>query len=441
MYTIFHRSSRRLSSLGLALTLMLLIVTGCSKSNVDDSLQLLSTVPADAGMVSVINLDVLVRQSGGNVSDGSLQQADALNSMAAQYLKGHDLEVAKWLLSPGSGVECSSAVLFYYKNRPYLYALIADESALRAGIDRLWPGEWQTSGKTSHKEQVAIRDGRVLLLPDFDASLAETFANLSEPSSFRSNPYAETLAKSTDALSLWSTLDALWTDSGLSFSDLTLARMAMNMAFKNPKYLTASANISEGGLSTSVNVLDTDLRPARCELALSRLDTKLISAFGGNANCVIAIAVSQKLVKQLVQLGSSFGGQLPPAFSSAIESLDGTVAIASSAEIDRIKNESDRLPGFKCAIQTNGKNNAALLQTLEAIMGKAEINGNTFTFGNDAYGNGIAPVAEVAKTFDGAWLGLATMMPMADGKGKGCLYITLLPADNSLRMNLKFVIK
>ena len=117
------------------------------------------------------------------------------------------------------------------------------------------------------------------------------------------------------------------------------------------------------------------------------------------------------------------------------------MAIASSAEIDRIKNESDRLPGFKCAIQTNGKNNAALLQTLEAIMGKAEINGNTFTFGNDAYGNGIAPVAEVAKTFDGAWLGLATMMPMADGKGKECLYITLLPADNSLRMNLKFVIK
>lgn len=442
MYTNFHRPSRLLTPLGLALMMLLLIATGCSdKSNEDDSLQLLSTVPADAGMVSVINLDVLVSQSGGKVKDGKVQQADALEKMAGQYLKGHDLEVAKWLLSPESGVECSSAVLFFYKSRPYLYALIADEDALRAGIDKLWPGEWQTSGKTSHKEQVAIRDGRVLLLPDTDATPAETFANLSEPSSFRSNAYAETLAKSSDAFSSWATLDALWTGAGLSFSDLTLARMAMNMAFKNPKYLTGAANISDGGLTTSVSVLDADMKPAHCELAVSQLDTKLISAFGGNANCVMAVAVSQKLVKQLMQLGSSFGGQLPPAFSSAIESLDGTVAIASSAELDNMKGSDVESAGFKCTIQTNGKNNAALLQTLEAVMGKAKIEGNTFTFGNDAYGNGIAPVADVAKTFDGAWLGVATATPLADGKGKGCLYLTLKPADGSLRMDVKYVIK
>lgn len=441
MNTTFIRSFRALTPLSLAMVLIIsLLGSACSKSNEDDSLELLSTVPADAAMVAVINLNTLVEQCGGSVKDGKVTDPGRLGELTEKMLKDDERKVAAWLLSPESGIECSSAAFFNYRGQNYLYSLIADEDQLRKGIDSLWPGEWQTSGKVSHKNRVAICDGRLLLLPSSDPSPAETFANLSETESYRSNPYAATLAKSADAFASWATIEGLMKVADLSFSEQAMAKMALGMSFKSPKYLTASANVSASGLSSSVSVLDADLKPSKCELELSRLDTSLIAGLGGNANTVVAAAISEKLVKQIIQFSQSFGGNMPQAYAAAIGSLDGTVALALSTGLDQVKTAGDNI-GFKGVIQTNGKNNATLLQALESFAGKATIDGNTFRFGNDGYGNGIAPLAEVAKELDGAWIGLVSTAPVADTKGKCCIYFTLVPDSNSLKLNMKVVLK
>lgn len=439
MNTTFAHSVRSLSPLSLALLLLLVIIGGaCTKSNEDDSLELLSTVPADASAVAVLNLNTIVDRCGGSVKDGKITDPGKLDDLARKMLKADQQKVALRLLSPESGIECSSAVYFAYRGQDYLYALVADEEALRKSIDALWPGEWLTTGKVTHKNRAAICNGRFLLLPNADASVAETFANLSEPESFSSNEYAATLAKSTDAMCAWATIEGMMKASSLSFSEQTMAKMALGMSFNSPKYLTATANIDSDGTTVTASILDANMKPAKCELQLSKLDTKLIASLGGNANTVVAASVSEKLVKQFVQLAQSFGGNMPQAYNDALGSLDGTVVIALSEDMSKI--DSDNV-GYKGAIQTNGKNNATLLQALEAFTGKATIDGNTFLFGNEGYGNGIAPLADVAKRFEGAWLGVATAVPVADTKETGCLYLTLIPDGNSLKLKAYMQVK
>ena len=421
------------------ITALLVITLGaCSKTNEDDSLNLLATVPADAEIVAVANLNTLVSQTGGSVKDGSIVKAEKLLSLVEENMKGKQAEAARWLLSPESGLECTSAVIFSYKSRPYLSMLISDEQKLRAGLDKFYPGEWLTDDKVSHKEDVAIMADRLWLLPSPDVAEVPTFANLSEVESFRSNPYAETLAKSSDAVSFWSSVEGLMKSSGSSFKDQAIIKMAMGMAFKSPSFITGSANLSADGVTGSLEVLDNDYKPARCELSMSKIDTGLVASLGGNANTVLALAVSPGLVRQALQLASSVGGNMPQAYASAIECLDGTIAYATNLSMADTSASANSAKG---AVQTNGKNNAVLLQALQSLVGNVEIDGNTFRFADSGYGNGIAPLADVSKEFDGAWMGMASAFTLPDGKGKGIAYITLSPYEKSLRLNLKYLLK
>ena len=97
--------------------------------------------------------------------------------------------------------------------------------------------------------------------------------------------------------------------------------------------------------------------------------------------------------------------------------------------------------GFKGAVQTSGKNNARLLQVLEPVVGKVQVDGNTFRFGNEGYGTGIAPLADVAKDFNGAWLGLAGKMNFQDRPPYYMFSMALVPADGSLRLDFKLNLK
>ncbi len=435
----FEQAARRGGSLPLAMAIMVLLLLGaCGKSNEADTLELLAEVPAEAQMVGVVNLNTVVGATGGEVKDGHVEDASALVALSTKSLDKHNARVAEWLLSGDSGLDCTSMVAFLYKGHPYASMLIDNEAQLKAGLDSRLPGEWKVSGKVSSKHHLAIRGDRFWFLPTGDASAVESFASLSEVESFKSNPYAETLSKSQAGMAFWSSIDGMMQASSLSFTEQTTARMALGMCFNTPKYVVGEANLKDGGLQLSASVLDANLKPSKCELALSKIDTKLVAALGGNANMVVALAVSDELVKQVMKLASSFGGEMPQLYASAISPLDGTLTIASSAASPAMKSITEG--GYRGSIQTSGQNNASLLQILEPAVGKVQIEGNTFNFGSEGYGNGAISLAEAAKSFEGAWLGAAWCVPAADKKSNAVCTLTLLPEGESLKLavNVKF---
>lgn len=95
------------------------------------------------------------------------------------------------------------------------------------------------------------------------------------------------MAKSDDAMNFWGSLDAMMSNA-LSFSEQTQAKMAMSMMFSQPKYLVGSGNFSKDGTELDVSLLNAELKPAKCELEVSKIDTKVVAGLGGNADMVMA---------------------------------------------------------------------------------------------------------------------------------------------------------
>lgn len=424
----------------LAMVICSMLFPGCTGSDGADTLELLSTVPADAEAVGVLQVNTLVTQTGGKVKDGRIEDAKALKEACVQLyttLGSKDVRYHELFFSPDSGLEPTSMVMFSYKGSGFLSALVADEAKLKESVSRIAPGEWETVGKSQVNGEFVIREGRFWTMPNGMVESVERFANLSEVESFRSNAYAETLSKSTDALSVWASVEGLMKVSGLSFAQQTTTRMALGMFFNSPNCITMSANVDKDILKAQMRILDSDLKPAKCELAVSKIDTKLVESLGGNANFVFSASVSQKLVKQLLNLASSFGGNLPEPYASALDPIDGTIVFAASMT----PKEGFSGLGFKGAVQTSGKNNARLLQVLEPFVGKVQIDGDTFRFGNEGYGSGVAQLTDVAKDFSGGWLGLAGAMNFQDRPPYYFFSAVLVPSDGSLRLDFKLNLK
>lgn len=443
MYTLFpylkHRAGILFPAL-LTAVFLAMMASSCTGSDNKDTLELLSTVPADAETVGVLRINTLVEQTGGKVKDGRIVEAAKLEeackklyeTMGSGKLKFHEV-----LFSPESGIEASSVVMFTYKGEAYLSALVADERQLTNALDKIVPGDWNTEGKIKSKDDYAIREGRFWVRPEGRNEMVDKFANLSEVESFRSNAYADTMSKGSDAASFWGLVEGILKTSGMPFGQQATARMALGMFFNSPNCIAGEANVSDNWLKLSAGILDSNLKPAKCEPAVSKIDTKLVASLGGNANAVIAVAVSQKLIKQVMDLAGSFGGALPPEFAKALEPLDGTIVFASS--MNTLENFSGL--GYKGAVQTSGKSNAGLLQTLQMLVKNVQVEGDTFLFGNEGYGSGVAPLEEVSKDFSGAWLGVAGAMNFNDRPPFYYFCATMTPADNSLRFDLKLNLK
>ena len=305
----------------LAALLLVALLPSCSGGNEAEIHDLLASVPSDAQAVAVFNFEKGVEQAGGKVKDGKITDAGQLAKLLEISKKNAKSgeEDYSWLLSENSGVDCSAGAAFLWKGNAYFTMMLGDVKAFRANVDKNNPGEWKEAGKDLLvKGKMAIYKERLWMMDKSNAEEIANFMVLSEAQSFNTNPYAEKLAKSDDALAFWTSLDGLMAASGTSFGKQTQARMALGMFFKNANAIAGDANITKNGLELEATLVDKDNKTAKCELELSKIDVKEVAALGGDANMVVALAVSHKLVKQLMELSSSLGGAMPAMFTSLI---------------------------------------------------------------------------------------------------------------------------
>lgn len=408
MKKTFYPALRLFSALFLALTLLSL--PSCSNGNEADIHDLLATVPAEADAVVVANLSQIVEQAGGKVKDGKITDMGELEKII-KAAPAKDKKSVEWVLSENSGIDCTAATLFFLQGKPLLTLTLNDVEAFRANVDKQLPGEWiKEAGDVLAKDEFKIFKNR-LWICDENAEQIVKFMNLSETQSFTSNKYAETLTKSDDAVAYWASIDGIMRIGSLPFAKQAQARMGLGMFFKDAQALAGEGNIKDKAVELEGTLINSDCSTSKCELELSKIDPTIVASLEGNANSVFAIAVSQKLVKQLLDLASSVGGAMPQQFSDILSPLDGTIAFATQQDV----NDLDANPGFRGAISTNGKNSVQLAQNLQLI-GDVKADGNILRVSKGAYGKGEFALADVAKEFDGAWMGAAFGIKGQSGK-------------------------
>lgn len=414
----------KLTKIWLSMALMALMMLGaCSGSNVEaDLLEMFKNVPADATTVVCGDLGKLVDQSGGKIEDGKIQWNNKAFAGGSQEWNRN----MKKLEDLSAGIEAGAFVGFYDKGAFCLVTRVKDAAVLKQAIDKEVSGAWEKSGKMEYKGSYYLINGGEYLWTTQAASpeTIQGYLELSDVKSFSSDKYAATMAAASDAASLWVSLEGIY--SGLSFSEQATARMAVSMLFEQPKYLTGTLNMKGNSMDFSMMPMTSEYKPAKCVIDVAKIDESVVAGLGGNADAVVALNVSQKLVKQIQDLGKSMGGALPVQMLDVLMPLDGTIAVAAN-------NLQNPKSGYKAVITTNGVENAALSQMLSSF-GKVEINGKNFTVSDGNYGLGELKVADVAKKFNGAWFGLATA---GQEKGiKAVVYLMLVPEDGTLKIKL-----
>lgn len=420
-----------LSFIMTAIIASLLLLPSCSKDHEAEVLDLLGYVPAEAEFAGIINLSECVEQSGGKVKDGKITDARNILNCIEDAAPKKKRE-AEWIFSENSGINFTSAAIFAYKGRFFTILHLNDVNSFRGGYDKFHPGDWdKADGDLLVKEDAIIKDDYVWLGENLNPEEIARFSKLSEVESFRSDDYAKTLSESDDAINFRASIAGMLGIFEPSFSQRASITMGMGMFFNNPTYIAGCANFRDGELKGAISLLDNNGKPSKCELKLSEIDTEAVSALGGKANCILAISVSQKLVKQIVDLASSLGGALPPAFKKVLSPIDGTIAFAT----DAAKVKFPETPGYRASIATNGKDNAPLATMLQAY-GTVKIENRTFNISSGSYGNGFLPLAETAQSFKGAFFGMA-LAP--ENKNIDRVSLILLPYSGSLKA--EFAIK
>ncbi len=415
-----------------------LIISSCSSDSEETAKQLFANVPADADVVALCNIKKVIGHSGAEVKDGKVEDASKLTDLIS--LNDADLKKKiQRLFSEDSGFGYDMAVYFLKGGQPTIITLLSDPEKFKTVLLKEVPGDWNVvkNGKLTiyEKEGFGIVEDKLFISRAITADQIARLMTLSEVESFNSVDYAEKMAKSDDDVTLWSSIDGLFDASGLGFAKKTQARMALGMFFNNPKYIVGSADLKKDELELEFEILDNTLKPSKCELKLSKIDVANVAALGGNADVIGGVAISEKLVEQLLNVASSAGGALPKAYSDLLSPIDGTIAIAASTDTSNpmyIMNA-----GYRASIATNGKQNAQLAQALQAL-GTVSIDGNLINVSKGAYGNGSMDVKETAQKFKDAWLGVAFNISQEKLPGVKNIIITAQPSDGSL--NLKVTI-
>ncbi|MDE6236067.1 MAG: hypothetical protein K2M56_10000 [Muribaculaceae bacterium] len=409
--------------------MLTLVITSCSSGVKEDLNALYNNVPSEAAVVVSGDLAKIVDQCGGKVKDERIitfGTEGSLSTFGKGKLSATTLDEFQKV---AVNVKAGAFAGFVYKGETYLTCMLADAEGLRSVVDAKMPGQWEKTGNVECKGDYAIVDNDRLWVGDaLTGPKVLEMMQLSEAQSFLSCPYSSEMAGSDSAATIWMSLDALY--STLPFSQQAQVRMASSMLFDSPKFLTGTLDFNKQGCELTLMPMMSDYKAAKCVIDVEKIDVKKVAALGGNANMVLAMGVSQKLVKQIQDLGKSMGGALPMGMSSMISPLDGTIAIASQEE----GREFSASPGgYRAVVSTNGEQNAALGQILEGLA-TVKIEGNDFHLNEGSYGDGVFDVAEIAKKMDGAWLGAA--VAQKEGQKEEKVLMLLVPAEGSLRLKV-----
>lgn len=300
----------------------ILAITSCSRSTDE----LLSTVPADASTVAVVNIIDFAKKAGFTIENGELKMPEKLANRSI------DSNTLKRLAGIADAVNLDHVVAFYASSgSPILTFTVSDEDALGKALE----GNAQKSSTggftvySSGRDAVLVKDGQGWMLQS------------TRPTEVITRILAE--AKTESMLKADGLVDFLNT-AGTARAVIDLSQFSkelkgqwgcMNLKLDGP---SAMAEIQLMSADGKVNELN----------ALQPLDTDFLRYIPAEANIAAALGASKGVDWDGIAVGATMipgmrvGGMLD-TLMPYLKKADGTVAIASTVDAANLDNSGSRL--------------------------------------------------------------------------------------------------
>ena len=383
--------------------LILILVTSCTKSSTGDLADLLKTVPSDATTVMTVNVHTVLEKSGCKVDEsGKVTLSPALDNLIKTLGSPVLKENIRAVIAGDAGVAPTFAVAFTEGDDSFLTFVLDDPDKFISfaesvtGEKAVATGEIQVCGYMARlANQGWMRIGNTALM---DAGHIARYSDLTESQSFCSLDIADKFLKSEKEFLAWANIDALVSLRGGSFTDRTVARMAISTIFDDAAIMMTEGKLSKERFSMESRILTSKGEDARCNFSTSKIDVKTLEGFGGAADMVLAGNISRQLSRQLRDIMASQFGGVGEVYAPLLSPLDGTFVAALS----RTEGKSS----LRMLVTTDGKSPVSdLMKYLNDSFGTVKRDGKLLKVDNGASSGDIALDKDSGR-LSGAWLGM-----------------------------------
>lgn len=422
----------RFLSLITALLIILGATTSCQRTESADASDLLATVPSDASIVAVANVQAMLEKADCKVSNDQITPSEEITSLVASFKKPTDKAIAEAFFNGKSGIDPSVALIFaegYYK---YVTGIAADPDKFKQTVSSITKQQFAVKDDIDICANVALKGNQFWVNLDansIDPREAKHFATLSKEQSFLSNAASERLSTFESDIVGWANIAGALNSSSVDFQQRAMLQVALQTIFDDAADATFNLTFNKGEMSGSMGILNSKGKPAKFLLASQTLDMKTMESIGGNADILFAMGIPHKLIEQLQKDTQSKSASLLGIYLQALGAINGTVAIASDTDGNALKG----------TVTTNGQSTGQLTSFLDGLGLTVKLDGNMLQVSKGQL-TGTTPVTELAADLKGAVAGLAAVNPKpgATTRFEGQLKsfaLTLKPASSSIELN------
>lgn len=418
------------------LATMLLMAASCGKKGNDDARSLLSTVPADASSVVLVNLQQTLESLGCKTDGSTITLSKEMEKTVAESKSVSDSNkrIFQDICSGETGVSVTS-LAFFSAARSYVTGLLNDPDKFVAYAAKMTaPGD-SLGGSAATADVVEEGGARmvgntVVIGNQFwictggspDVEQLKYYQNLNDKQSYASSETAPLLLESGKVVTFVA-------DVKRSFDRLpesTYTRMAASVMFDDIAYIAGTAHFEKKNLLSTSRVLNSKMKPADLLLPTEKIDLSAVKGLDCGGDFFVAAGVSQKLTKKIAGALSTMMGPSAKTMTTALEQIDGTAAAA----MDMTNNT------LAARIQTTGKDFATLSNMLQILPGVSVTrDGDTVTVRyGDGAPSGQLTAAMAADRMKGAWIGFVA----GDTPARGMTTVArLMPENKSLKLEVE----
>lgn len=333
----------------LTICLLLLAATGCSNDDKKAG-ELLKSVPADAQLTVLFNLEKINEGAGNKVSNSGVEYSAAFTSLVQQ---SEDRDLINALLKNGA-MEQSVAVLFTYRGHNYISGYVAIPDKFRAAVEK-WQGsvfKKDDKLKLEACNKVVIKDNRFWIVDNLmDIDLIPGFIDQEEKQSMAGIAYADELSDMDHDV------------TGLAATSAYMggeAALLSQLVFQNLQYIGFEGDSDTGEFEVECRLLTSSFENATVAVPLGKINLDVVKKIPGKCAAVFAFALTDDMEKHMESLKGD--NMVYNIVLGMLKNISGTVAVGIPSVAPAAYSDTS-MPGCAIAIECRDKKSAADLRS------------------------------------------------------------------------------
>lgn len=409
----------------LLMLVVMAIAASCSSDKSAEAEKLLKTVPADADLVALINVDGMLANGGCKVKDGKVTLPAEAQKALAEMPDKNVRSTVESILGGKSGISLTYLSVFN-SSRYLMTGLLDDPAAFKAMVEEKSESKFQEEGGAAVCKNIAYIGNQFWIgMPGLpESSELVRYTKLSKDRSMAGHVYADRMLESESVVTGIADLASALGTAGRNRAQISMAMAAL---FDKATFVGFEGKMKKTSAEIEVKLLNSKGEPSKFLLPTGKIDTKAIGNIGGKAQAVVSGDIPSGLVKKITSIFSSFGGGLPETLTKPLEEVEGTMVFVSGND------------GMTGVISTNGTPSPALVElTGEQTRMTVTVDGKQMLLNKGTQPEGPIEVATTADYFKGAMFGAVGIdLFGTSGKEGGYLEgVMVKPEDGSLETEI-----